>query len=159
MWSFTDTKFFFWKPWNKKLTTSGLYQCSPSLCACKEVMACCGDGLHVKWISVSWSSQWKKTNGHGSVKPLCFSHPPPADEKQLLLTLRSRLQILSMLRILSLCGEDIKKVRSTILLSMPNRNSCLIAETIDDHRLEWIFIIIILEDFLNWTDIKYSDKI
>lgn len=49
---FHDTKFFFWKPWNKKLTTSGLYQCSPSLCACKEVMACCGDGLHVKWISV-----------------------------------------------------------------------------------------------------------
>lgn len=89
----------------KSITThtqpSWLPQCFPILCVCRAVMVGCGEGLHVKWISVL--TMVGKTNGHACLKPLCFSHPPAAGEK-LLLTLRSRLQILSMLRILSLCG-------------------------------------------------------
>lgn len=55
-----------------------------------------------------------ETNGHGCLKPLCLVIFQQKVEN-VLLTLRSRLQIRSMLRILSLCAVDRKRSLVNIL--------------------------------------------
>lgn len=76
---------------------------------------CLPKRLHVnESVCIKAVTVVRKTNGHVRQKPLYFSHAPAAGEKQPLLTLRSKLQILSMLRIRSLCGEQIKKVQLTL---------------------------------------------
>lgn len=58
----------------------------------------------------SWPSQWLERLMVMLVwSPSVLNHAPAAGGKQPLLTLRSRLQILSMLRILSLCGVQMNR--------------------------------------------------
>lgn len=110
--------FLFWKPWNVKKKYDSTHK---TYLTGVTVLHCCVSaeqrwklvGIGYMWnesVCVMVLTMLRQTNGHGCLKPLCFSHPPAAGEKQLLLTLRSRLQILSILRILSLCEVNKKKV-------------------------------------------------
>lgn len=87
-------------------THNTVFSTAVCVCVCSVLMAAVG--MCYMWSESVCVTMVRGTNGHGCLRPRCFSHPPAAGEKQLLLTRRSRLQILSMLRILSLCGADTK---------------------------------------------------